>query len=86
MVSVLWGSPEDRAELLSLLLRCHPQALACASNCGPVCFAAVEMLAGEMGRWGQEEMLPHVPRTSVYTYLNFYWKAANQPYDPLGQP
>lgn len=35
---------------------------------------------------GQEEMPPRVPRTRVYTYLDFYWKAANHPYNLLGQP
>lgn len=45
-------------------------ALTLGSHPGPICYAAMEMLAKEMGRWVQEEMLPCILRTRVYTYLN----------------
>lgn len=46
-------------------------ALALGSCPGPVCYAAMQAVAKEMGRWGQEEMLPCVLRSRVYTYLSF---------------
>lgn len=47
-------------------------ALALGSCPGPVRYAAVQVLAKEVGMWGQEEMLPCVLRSRVCTYLNFW--------------